>query len=162
MGSHKNIKLYTIDKLAGSGREIPKVILESDDYGYWKLPTELLSFFYYKIGDENWIKWDSYDEEMELKIEDCEEFYKLITEASRLLISVIGDRYGDFDEENPKHIAVYNKIAEMFHFEGENLKPDWYTISHVFDEYEYFTDLMGIIKKLDEEKKTYFVTLIFE
>lgn len=162
MGTHKNVKLYTTSKLVGSGREFPKVVLKSDDYGYWKYPTELLSFFYYKVGDENWVKWNSYDEEMELKIEDCEEFYELITEASRLLIDIMDNRYGDFDESNPDHVIVYNKIAEMFHFEGSDLKPNSHTISHVFDEHDYFTDLIEMIKKLDGEKKTYFVTLIFE
>lgn len=51
MGSDKNVKSYANEKLAGSNRQVPIVVIDGEDYGYWKHPNELLCFL-----DIRWIK----------------------------------------------------------------------------------------------------------
>lgn len=159
MGSHKRVRLYKKVIIPPHNKSVYSAILDNNDYGYWKLPYELLFFFRNKIGEEIWTKWKSYEEEIELKGEYCKEFQKLLDKAVELHEKVIGDRWAEFDENNKEHRKVYDEIAEMFHFKDE-VKTDYdgYNISHLYDEYEFFTELLYYIEK-DED---YYITLIFD
>lgn len=163
MGSHKRVRLYKKVIIPPHNRSVYSVILDNDDYGYWKLPYELLFFFRNKIGEENWAKWESYDEEIELKVEYCKEFQKLLGKAVELHEKVIGDRWAHFDENNEEHKKVYDEIAKMFHFDDDaKTEYDGYNISHLYDEYEFFTEIVDEIDGLEKNHEHFYITLIFD
>ena len=160
MGSDKNVKLYANVKLAGSNRQVPIVVIDGDDYGYWKHPNELMCFFRHKIGEEVWKNWDCYDEELELDIESCKEFHKLLERAVQLHEEVVGDRWSSIDGNNPKHREFFDEMAKMFYFTEDEMDYDDYTICHLYDEYDLFDDIVNKIEELEAKNETYFVTLI--
>lgn len=163
MGSHKRVRLYKETVIPPHGRKIFTVALDNDDYGYWKLPYEMLFFFKKKIGEEVWEKWKSYEEELELKVDECREFQQLLEKTVELHEKVIGDRWSSFDEENEEHRKVYDKIAEMFYFDNDaKTEYDGYNISHLHDEYEFFTDVVNEINELEENGEQFYITLIFD
>ena len=160
MGSDKNVKMYASVKLAGSNREVPIVVIDGEDYGYWKHPNELMCFFRHKIGEEVWKKWDCYEEELELDIDLCKEFYQLLSKAVQRHCEVIGDRWAEMDSDNSEHRKFFDEVAKMFHFTEHEMDYDDYTICHLFDEYDLFNDIIKKIEQFEKENKTYFVTLI--
>lgn len=160
MGSNKCVRLYKNGIIIPPyNRDVYSVILDNSDYGYWKLPYELLFFFKNKIGEEIWTKWKSYEEEIELKGEYCKEFQKLLDNAVNLHEKVIGDRWARLDENNEEHRKVYDEIAEMFYF-NDDIKTDYddYNISHLYDEYEFFTEILYYVEKDND----YYITLQFK
>lgn len=163
MGSHKRVRLYKETVIPPHGRRIFTTALDNDDCGYWKLPYEMLFFFKKKIGEEVWQKWESYDEELEIKPDECKEFQKLLEKAVELHEKVIGNRWAKFDKENEEHRKVYDKIAEMFHFDNDTkTEYDGYNISHLHDEYEFFTDVVNEIDELEKNGEQFYITLIFD
>lgn len=162
MGSHKRVRLYKEAVILPHGRKIFTVALDNDDCGYWKLPYEMLFFFKKKKG-EVWENWKSYEEELELKADECKEFQKLLEKAVELHEKVIGDRWSSFDEDNEEHRKVYDKIAEMFHFDNDvKIEYDGHNISHLHDEYEFFTDVVNEINELEKNGEQFYITLIFD
>lgn len=162
MGSHKRVRLYKERAISPHGRKIFTIALDND-CGYWKLPYEMLCFFEKKIGEEIWQRWEKYEEELELKADECKEFQKLLEKAVELHEKVIGDRWAKFDEDNEEHRKVYDAIAEMFHFENDvKTEYDGHNISHLHDEYEFFTDIVNEINVLEKNGEQFYITLIFD
>lgn len=76
---------------------------------------------------------------------------------------VIGNRWAKFDKWNEEHRKVYDKIAEMFHFDNiTKTEYDGYNISHLHDEYEFFTYLVNEINELEKNGEQFYITLIFD
>ena len=120
-------------------------------------------FFFKKKKGEVWENWKSYEEELELKADECKEFQKLLEKAVELHEKVIGDRWSSFDEDNEEHRKVYDKIAEMFHFDNDvKIEYDGHNISHLHDEYEFFTDVVNEINELEKNGEQFYITLIFD
>ena len=149
MGSHKRVRLYAENKLQRSNRSVFTVILDNEDKGYWKHPNEMMCFFHKKIT-ENELDWY---EEIEVTKEECKELFELLTKAKELHEQVIGGRWSRFDSENKEHCKVYDAIAKMFYFD-KYIKKDYngYNIGHLFNEYDFFENLVEKIRKTKKNK----------
>ena len=149
MGSHKRVRLYAENKLQRSNRSVFTVILDNEDEGYWKHPNEMMCFFHKKIT-ENELDWY---EEIEITKEECKELFELLTKAKELHEQVIGGRWSRFDSENKEHCKVYDAIAKMFYFD-KYIKTDYndYNIGHLFNEYDFFENLVEKIRKTKKNK----------